>query len=140
MKSKLLLAIALLLLLPLAATAQQAPTAAMGPAVAPPVLLSGTYRGDVTNKSNGGNVFELVARQDGKNVEGTLRFWKGDVACRTQVPISGGVRDDGSIVLEAMGAMKGCERTFTLKFAADGQLTGEVVGPLGQLTFILTKI
>jgi hypothetical protein len=132
-----LFAIILTLLLPTVVVAQTPATSVMGSAASS--ALAGQYRGNVTTRNNGDNAFELViAEQNGKSVQGTLQFWKGETACRARVPISGTVKDDGTIVIEAPSPMKGCERTLTIKLAG-GQLDGELAGPLGLTGFKLEK-
>jgi len=102
-------------------------------------LTVATYRGDVTTRSNGDNAFELViAKLEGEKIEGTIQFWKGEASCRRVVPVTGTVRSDGTIVIEAPHPMKGCDRTFTIKRAGD-QTVGEIQGPLGLTGFALTK-
>jgi hypothetical protein len=126
-------AILALLLAPLVSSAQEKP-------VTTPQLSPGQYRGEVEWKGHYvDNAFRLTINQDRGKLSGDSQFWKGPSACRTLADLTGTVKKNGTVELKTTNALKGCERTFTLRVVTDTELDGELVGPDGNFKVKLAK-
>jgi hypothetical protein len=107
------------------------------------IVLLGSYRGDIKAQSQewfNGAFKVVVAKVDKQGIEGTLRFYRGELACQRGDDIVGSIADDGAVRISTTDkVVRGCDRSFVLKVVSETQLIGSVNAPRGNFEVKLTK-